>query len=106
MPKFGTKNALFRYFWNIILKKLLWYLKTAPSNLSECKILQKKKKKSLILGLKMSYLGFSRLDFKKAIGKFEISILEFIWIQNFAKKQKCLNLAPKMLYLGIFKLEF
>ena len=32
MPKFGTKSALFRYFWVRILKKLLSYLKSAPSN--------------------------------------------------------------------------
>ena len=32
MPKFGTENALFRYFWNRTLKKLLSYLKSAPSN--------------------------------------------------------------------------
>ena len=31
----GTKNALCGYFWAIILKKLLLYLKSAPSNLSK-----------------------------------------------------------------------
>ena len=30
ISKSGTKNALFRYFWAIILKKLLSYLKSAP----------------------------------------------------------------------------
>ena len=40
MPKFGTKNALFGCFWAIIfLKKLLSYLKLAPLNLSNWKIL-------------------------------------------------------------------
>ena len=29
MPKFGTKNALFGYFWATILKELLPYLKSA-----------------------------------------------------------------------------
>ena len=43
MLKFGTKNALFGYFWARILKKLLPYLKSAPSNLSSCKISRKKK---------------------------------------------------------------
>ena len=43
MPKFGTKNTLSVYFWARILKKLLSDLKLAPSNLSICKILRKKK---------------------------------------------------------------
>ena len=41
MPKFGTKNALFEYFWARIKKKLLSYLKSAPSNESICKISRK-----------------------------------------------------------------
>ena len=32
MPKFGTKNAFFGYFWARILKKLLYYRKSAPLN--------------------------------------------------------------------------
>ena len=46
MPKFGTKNALFGYFWARMpylgilalefLKKLLSFLKLAPGNLSNC----------------------------------------------------------------------
>ena len=43
MPTFGTKNVLFGYFRARILKKLLSYLKSAPSNLSNCKILRKTK---------------------------------------------------------------
>ena len=35
MPKFGIKNALFGYFWARIFKKILSYLKSAPSNLSK-----------------------------------------------------------------------
>ena len=42
-PKFGTKNVLFGYFWARILKKLLSYLILAPSNLPNCKILEKTK---------------------------------------------------------------
>ena len=41
MPKFGSKNALFGYFWARILKKLLSDLKSAPLNLSKCKICEK-----------------------------------------------------------------
>ena len=40
---FLFKNALFGYFWGRILKILLSYLKSAPSNLSNCKILRKNK---------------------------------------------------------------
>ena len=35
MSKFGTKNVLFRYYWPKILKRLLSYFKSAPSNLYE-----------------------------------------------------------------------
>ena len=38
-----TKNASREYFWVRILKKLLSYLKPAPSNLSNCKMSQKSK---------------------------------------------------------------
>ena len=31
-----------------------------------------------------------------------ISILKFVYLQNFTKKQKCQNLGPKMPDLGIF----
>ena len=40
---FLTRNALFGYFWARILKILLSYLKSAPSNLGNCKILRKNK---------------------------------------------------------------
>ena len=30
IPKFGTKNALYGYFWARIVKKLLSYLKSTP----------------------------------------------------------------------------
>ena len=43
MRKFGAKSALFWYFWAGILKKPLSYLKSAPLDLSNCKILQKNK---------------------------------------------------------------
>ena len=74
MLKFGTKSALFGYFWARIRKKLLPYLKSAPSNLSNCKILQK----CLNLGPKRPYLGPFWLEFGKTIVIFEISTLEFV----------------------------
>ena len=44
IPEFGTKNALFGYIWARILKN---YLKSEPSNLSNCKILRKNKNASI-----------------------------------------------------------
>lgn len=41
--KSGTKEALFRYFWADIWKKLLLYLKSAPSKLSIPSFVQNKK---------------------------------------------------------------
>ena len=54
MPKFGTKNALFGYFWTKMLylgifglelkkKRIFSYLKSIPSNLSNCKFREKMK---------------------------------------------------------------
>ena len=44
ISKFGAKNAWFRYFWaGTWMKTILSYLKSAPSNLSNCKILRKNK---------------------------------------------------------------
>ena len=44
--------------------------------------------------------------FKKTIVIFEISTLEFAYLQNLTKKQKYLALGRKMPDLGIFGLEF
>ena len=44
IPTFGTRNALFGYFWSRIFKKLLLYLKSAPSNFSNSRVLRKNKK--------------------------------------------------------------
>ena len=50
----------------------------------------------------MLHLGSFGLEFENNIVKFEISTLEFVYLQNFAKKQKYLNLGLKLLSLGIF----
>ena len=42
----------------------------------------------------MPYLGIFGLEFDDNILIFEISILEFVQLQNFVKKQKYLNLGP------------
>ena len=54
----------------------------------------------------MPYLSTCGLEFENDIVIFEISTLEFVYLQNFAKKQKHLNLESKMRYLGIFGLGF
>ena len=58
------------------LKKLLSYLKSAPWNLSNYKILRKKPT-YLNLGPKMPDLGIFGLEFENNIVKLEISTLEF-----------------------------
>ena len=54
----------------------------------------------------MSNLSIWGPEFENNIVIFEISTVEFVCLQNFAKKQKCLNLGSKMPYLGIFGREF
>ena len=76
MPKFGTKNALFGYFWARIFIKLLSYLKSAPSNLYNCKILQRNKNAS-IWDQKCFFWVFLEWNLKTIL-KFEISTLEFV----------------------------
>ena len=46
----------------------------------------------------MSDLAILGLKFVSNFIIFEISALEFVRLQNFAKKQKCLNFGPKMPY--------
>ena len=83
--------------WN--LKTILPYFKSAPWNLSNCKILEQE---YLYLGPEIPDLVILKLEFENKIGIFEISTLEFVYIQNLAKKQRCLNFRPKMPYLGVF----
>ena len=104
-------------YWITLNKKLeqiLFYLKSAPSNLSHSKILQKKNKilkfqtKNALFGyfwLKILYLDFYEAEFEKAIFIFKISVLEFVFCQILVQKQKSLNLRQKMGDMGIFGLE-
>ena len=68
--KFGTKIALFGYFWAGILG---WnsYLKSAPSNLFNCKF-------CLNLWPKICDLSIFGLEFKKKIAIFKICLLTTI----------------------------
>ena len=60
MAKFGTKNVLFGYFWARIWNKLLSYLKSASSKLSNGNISQKTETKTKIpkLGTKNVLFGY------------------------------------------------
>ena len=40
MPKNGTKNALFGYFWNRTLEKMLSNFKLTPSKFSDSEFFQ------------------------------------------------------------------
>ena len=59
MPKFGTKSALFWYFWakkKKTIKKLLPYLKSAPSEYWNCKIFEETKMPKF--GIKNALFGY------------------------------------------------
>ena len=113
MPKFGTKNDSFGYFWARTLKN---YCQFEISSF-ELVWLQNlvKKQKCLTLRPKLPFLGildqkylisvFLGKNFEKTIVIFEISTLKFVYLQSFTEKQKCLNLGPKMSDLGIFGLD-
>ena len=59
MPKFGTEDVLFGYFWGKLWKKLLPYLKSATSNLSKvCKLTKLHQ-----LGPKMRYFDVFLVEF-------------------------------------------
>ena len=62
MRKLGSKLPYLSTFGLEFKKKLLSYLKSAPSDLSNWKI-SWKNKKSLTLGPKMPYVGIFGLEF-------------------------------------------
>ena len=101
MAKFETKNTLFWYLWARIFKKLFPYLKSVPSNLSICKISQKKKQSCLNLGLKMPYLGIFGLVFLKILSNLKSVPFNLSTCKILPEKQKCLNLKPKMPYFSL-----
>ena len=68
-------------------KKLLLYLKSAHSNLSNCKNFVKESK-CLNLGPKIPYFGIFGLEIESNIAIFETSNLKFVLFQNFEKKVK------------------
>ena len=76
------------------------YLKPAPSNLSNCKILMKTK--CLNLGPKMPYLGIFRQKFKTNMIIFEISTLEFDFSGKFREKSKMPKFETKSALFGYF----
>ena len=113
--RFCDQNCLIWVFLSKNHKKLQSYLKSAPSNLCNCKILQKNKK-CLNFGPKLPDLGifdqkcliwvFLSMNCKRAIVSFEVRTPKFVYLQNFTKKQKYLYLEQKMSDLGIFAVEF
>ena len=113
MSKFGTKNALFgyfftkntlfEYFWARVFKH---YCHIWNQHLRICLITKLvKKQKYLNSRPKMLYLHifeqkcliwvFLSKSFSKTIVILEISTFKFVYFQNFTEKQKCLNLGPK-----------
>ena len=54
----------------------------------------------------MRDLGIFGLELENSILIFQISTLEFVWLQNVVWKRKCLNYGPKISYLGFFLENF
>ena len=103
MPKFGTKNALFGYFWVRILKNYCHIWNQHP----QICLFPKFRGKTNILKFetKNAWFGYFWTGIWKQYCHIEIRALEFVRLQNFAKKQKCLNFGTKVPHLGIFGLE-
>ena len=85
MPKFGTKSALFRYFWARILKN---YCHSSNQHL-RIRLIAKfcEKTKMPIFGNKNALFGcfWARIYKKGTIVIFEASTLEFVKLQNIVK---------------------
>ena len=94
MPKFGTTNALFGYFWAGIWKENCHISKQLPQIFLIVKFREIMKmpkygnKNALFVYFwpRMSYLGVFGLEFEKNIFIFEISVLEFIFLQSLIRK--------------------
>ena len=102
MPKFGTKNALYGYFWARILKNYCHNCYQHPQIYLIAKFCEKE---GLNFGQKMPDWGIFGLEFQNYVVMFEICNLKFDCFLNFTSKQKYLNFRPKMRDLGIFDLE-
>ena len=105
MLKFRTKNALFGHFRDSFFKKVLSYLKSAPLNLSNCKILQEKQK-YLNIGPKMPYFIFGLFlawNFRKLLWYLKSAPSN---LSNAEFREKMKILGAKMPYLRIFRQEF
>ena len=104
LPKFGTKNLLFGYFWCRILKNCcrIW---NQHHQISQITKFLEKRTKCLNLGPKIAYLGFFRPEFWKYIIVFDTRTLKFVKVGNFVKRN-IVNLGGKMLYSGFFQAIF
>ena len=85
------------------LKELLPYLKSAPLNLSKCKI--PCKTKNFELETKNGLMDTFAPEFEKTTVIFKIGTFEFVKMRKFRIKFKKINLGPKLSYLGNFGLK-
>ena len=102
LPKFGTKNVLFRYFWATLLKNYCLIWNQHPQVCQIGKFCKKEKLPKFVT--KNALFGYFRNRTLKNYCH--------IWyqhpicvIEKFCEKQKCLNFGPKMPYLDIFGVE-
>ena len=78
--KYGTKNALFEYFWTITLKKLLSSFELVPANLLKRKVSFKN------LAPKMAYASIFGLQFEKTKVIFGTNTLELVKLKLYVQK--------------------
>ena len=84
MPKSGIKNALFGFFGATNVKEYCCIWNQYPQICLFAKFCEETK--MLTFRPKMLYFGIFKLELSKTIVIFKISILKFIYLQNFAKK--------------------
>ena len=97
----------------ILKKPILPFLKSSPSNLSNCKILPKYKNVSIYclnvsiqLRPKIIYLGIYGLEFFRKLLYLKSAVSNLSNCNILYKRKKYLNLAPKICHLSVFGLEF
>ena len=114
MSKFGTKNALFGYFWATILKNYchIWNHHLRISVIAKfCEETKMPKfgAKNVLFGYfwpKMPYLGIFGQEFQKYYCHIWNQDPQICLIVKFCKKTKIPNFGTKNALLGIFGLEF
>ena len=103
MPKFGTKNALFGYFWARIFKTFCHIWNQHPRICQIAKF--RKKMKMSNFGTKNALFEYFGAGIYRKYCDISNEHSRICLIAKFGEKWHFLNLEPKMPYLSIFRLE-